>query len=90
MVKSSVLAASALMALCAANIATADDSKPAAVNDAAHRTCMHYTGSRLIMKPDQCSASPGRSYSQQDIDRTGHSTVAGALRNMDPSLTISR
>jgi hypothetical protein len=88
MVKSSLLAASVLVALCAANIATADDSKPAAANDAAHRACMHYTGSRLIMKPDQCSASPGRSYSKEDMDRTGHSTVAGALRDMDPSVTI--
>jgi hypothetical protein len=88
MVKSSVLAASVLVALCAANIATADDSKPAPATDAAHRTCMHYTGSRLIMKPDQCSASPGRSYSKEDMDRTGHSTVAGALRNMDPTVTI--
>jgi hypothetical protein len=88
MVKSLVFTAAMVVALGAANIAVADDSKPAAANDAAHRTCMHYTGSRLIMKPDQCSASPGRSYSKEDIDRTGHSTVAGALRNMDPSVTI--
>jgi hypothetical protein len=31
----------------------------------------------------------GRSYSQTDIDQTGKSTVAGALRNLDPSLTIT-
>jgi len=87
MVKSSVFTACLLVALGAANIATADDSKPAS-NEGVKRTCMHYTGTRLNMKPDQCSTSPGRSYSKEDMDRTGHSTVSGALRNMDPTVTI--
>jgi hypothetical protein len=31
----------------------------------------------------------GRSYSQTDIEQTGKTTAAGALRNLDPSLTIT-
>jgi hypothetical protein len=31
----------------------------------------------------------GRSYSQTDLQQTGKTTVAGALGNLDPSLTIT-
>jgi hypothetical protein len=53
-------------------------------------TCLTSTGSRIPAGPDNeyCTAT-GRSYSQTDIDRTGKTTVAGALGNLDPSLTIT-
>jgi hypothetical protein len=49
---------------------------------------MRDTGTRLKLAPDQCTASAGRSYSKEDVDRTGKSTASGALRLMDPSVTI--
>jgi len=87
MFKSSVFTASLLVALGAANIATADDSKPAP-NEAAKRTCLH-PGAGINLKPDQCSTFPGRrSISKEEMDLTGRSTVGGALRDLDPTLTI--
>jgi len=87
MIKSSVFTACLLVALGAANIATADDSK-AASNEGVKRTCIH-PGVQFSLKPDQCSASPGRSISKEDMDRTGRSTAAGALRDLDPTLNIN-
>ena len=39
--------------------------------------------------PDSNCTAWGRSYSQTDIDQTGKTSAAGALRNLDPSLTIT-
>jgi hypothetical protein len=52
-------------------------------------TCLTSTGSNIPAGPDMRCVATGRSYSQTDIDQTGKSTVAGALRNLDPSLTIT-
>lgn len=43
------------------------------------------TGSRI---PGACTG-PGHSYSQTDIANTGETTVAGALRLLDPTLTVN-
>ena len=50
--------------------------------------CVLETGSRIAPKPGECSASPGRSYSQTDIERTGKVDVADALQLLDPSITV--
>ncbi|HUE09451.1 MAG TPA: hypothetical protein VMQ54_00870 [Steroidobacteraceae bacterium] len=50
-------------------------------------TCLTQTGSRLG-DGTNCTAA-GHSYSKDDMDRTGATTVGGALRLLDPSLTIS-
>jgi hypothetical protein len=47
------------------------------------------TGSRLPGGTG-CGASPCRTYTQDDIQRTGRTTVAGALGMLDPSVTITR
>jgi hypothetical protein len=52
-------------------------------------TCLTSTGSNIPAGPDMHCVATGRSYSQTDLDQTGKSTVAGALRNLDPSLTIT-
>jgi hypothetical protein len=52
-------------------------------------TCLTSTGSNIPASPAMPCVATGRSYSQTDIDQTGKSTVAGALRNLDPSLTIT-
>jgi hypothetical protein len=55
----------------------------AARND---RACV--TGSR-IPSSEPCSSS-GRVYSDQDIENTGATTAAEALRLLDPSITVGR
>jgi len=86
---------SALIATCllgsvafATTVALADDAKPAAPKakpDTPRVGCTSETGSRLPPKKDGC-AGVGRSYSKDDIDRTGAVTAGGAMRLMDPSI----
>jgi hypothetical protein len=51
------------------------------------RLCSVSTGSHLP-KPNECGASPGRSYSEEDIQRTGQTNVGDALGMLDPSITV--
>jgi hypothetical protein len=46
------------------------------------------SGSRIPAKAGNCPSYPGRSYSQQDIDRTGQSQVGDALQMLDPSISV--
>jgi hypothetical protein len=46
------------------------------------------TASRIPQKPGTCSAVPGRSYSQADVERTGQFNVGDALQMLDPSITV--
>jgi hypothetical protein len=57
---------------------------------AAARPCSptQVSASRLPAKPYECSATPGRSYSQTDLQRTGQTNVADALPLLDPSITV--
>ncbi|KAF1721038.1 hypothetical protein [Pseudoxanthomonas wuyuanensis] len=50
--------------------------------------CVRETGSRITRRGDKgrCNALPGRSYSKEDIDGTGHTNLADALRTLDPSI----
>ena len=60
--------------------------------------CLRDTGSRIPPTEAEkkattaagCARGPGRSYSKQDLDRTGAIDTADALRQLDPSLTIHR
>jgi hypothetical protein len=52
-------------------------------------SCLTSTGSNIPAGPGRNCIGTGRSYSQTDIEQTGKTTVAGALRNLDPSLTIT-
>jgi hypothetical protein len=52
------------------------------------RNCLRDTGSLIKPKPGQCLSVSGRSYSKEDIDRTGARTLGPALRDLDPSVTI--
>lgn len=54
----------------------------------AARPCGIASASRIPESPDACSASPGRTYSQQDVERTGQTDVADALRMLDPSVSV--
>ena len=47
--------------------------------------CVNDTGSRIQRKPEDCRG-PGRTYSDEDLERTGQFNAADALRRLDPSL----
>jgi hypothetical protein len=47
-----------------------------------------HTASRIPAKPGDCAASPGRAYSQADVERTGQTNVGDALQMLDPSITV--
>jgi len=62
------------------------NSKPAASVAVRDRTCLTDTGSQ-IASVSSCRGY-GRSWSSDDIDRTGKFTAAGALAELDPSITV--
>ncbi|MGO1073158.1 hypothetical protein [Lysobacter sp. CA199] len=67
------------------------DAKPAAAAAAAKKdrrdpTCLTQTGSRLQPRSQNGCAGYGRSYSRDDLDRTGRTDVGQALRQLDPRL----
>lgn len=66
-------------------------AKPAA--SSAHRVikpgdreCLQHTGSLIPPKKGECLSVAGRSYSGDELRRTGAPTTAGALRMLDPSI----
>jgi hypothetical protein len=56
--------------------------------DTAPPPCLQDSASRIPRRSGECSGAPGRSYSNQDIERTGHTSVGEALQNLDPSITV--
>jgi hypothetical protein len=81
--------AALLAALLICGCATPNSPAPkTAGGPAVPSTCLTSTGSRIPAGPDGCTAW-GRSYSQTDLNQTGKTTAAGALSNLDPSLTIT-
>ncbi len=81
---SSIAAALALSACASTSGNTNTPAKSAAA--APPPGCVS-TGSR-ISAPGDC-AGFGRSYSQEDMKRTGGTTVGGTLSLLDPTLTVS-
>jgi hypothetical protein len=76
---------SACVLACASPSPSRPDTKTA---DAAQPCSLETTASRIPARPGQCSSYPGRSYSQQDLDRTGQTEVGDALQMLDPSITV--
>ena len=65
------------------------DKADAKKDELADRNCLQYTGSRLIRadsKGRKCANATGRSYSKEDIDRTGALDLRDALRRLDPAV----
>ncbi len=50
--------------------------------------CVRHTGSRIRQRDakTRCNGQPGRSYTKDDLGRTGQTGLAGALRTLDPSI----
>jgi hypothetical protein len=62
------------------------DARTAAATTA--RPCSLATASRIPAKPGECSASPGRTYSQTEVEQTGQTNLGEALQMLDPSITV--
>jgi len=52
------------------------------------RDCIRQTGSHIPAKQGQCLPVNGRSYSQQDLQRTGEPELGRALQKLDPRITV--
>ena len=53
------------------------------------RGCIRETGTRIDARDeDGCTGAPGESFDRDDIDRTGATDTADALRKLSPKVTI--
>lgn len=52
-------------------------------------TCVQSSASRLPQNKE-CANAPGRSYSKEDLDRTGGATLEEKLRVLDPAVSGPR
>ena len=78
----------ALTVACCIGGCASTASAPANHRAEAPAGCVTHTGNRI---PDSSGCTGiGSSYSQSDITNTGQTTVAGALGQLDPSVTIRR
>jgi outer membrane cobalamin receptor len=77
-------AIAAVLLLVGCTAATVKPQAAAAARD--DRACVTAT---RISSSEPCG-SPGRVYSDKDIQNTGATTVAEALRLLDPSITVRR
>jgi hypothetical protein len=84
MVGLSSIAAALALGACASTTGNTP-AKPVAATPPAG--CVSDTGG-LISAPGQCAAF-GHYYSQEDLRRYGETTVGGALRMLDPTVTVS-
>ena len=78
--------AALMLAACAATPPTPDQTKVAA-NAKPPAGCVGQSATRIPLKDDKSCAGFGSTYTQQDINNTGQSTVGGALPLLDPAIT---
>lgn len=53
--------------------------------------CLATTGTRIVRKDkNACMGDPARTYTQEDIARTGAIDIGDALMKLDPSITVHR
>jgi hypothetical protein len=84
MMKSVVLGALALtLAACATTPVT--PGKATTANAATPPGCVGQTATMIPVKPGTC-AGFGSTYTRDDIDKTGQTTLGPALRMLDPSI----
>lgn len=84
-----IAAAVAAGLLFASSAAIGDDAAPQPKKDATPAQtpgCLTHTGSRIDGK-GKCRGT-GRSYTGEDLQRTGKTTVGEALPLLDPSITV--
>lgn len=52
------------------------------------RNCLRHTGSLIPAKKGQCLPVAGRSYSREELQRTGAQNNARALQMLDPGISV--
>ena len=77
----------ALMLGACATTPPAPDQTKVAANAKPPAGCVGQSATRIPVKDDKTCAGFGSTYSQQDIENTGQSTVGGALPLLDPAIT---
>ncbi|MDP9091062.1 MAG: hypothetical protein M3O26_20295 [Pseudomonadota bacterium] len=82
-----VVAAGFILCGCAMN--TFNSKQPASAAVVSDPNCLTETGSRISAGKSNCRGF-GRSYSNDDISRTGQTSAADALGLLDPSITVHR
>ena len=83
----SAIATLLILTACATTTGGAKPNSAASEAVAENPACLTETGSRIAGNAANCSAL-SRSYSRDDIDRTGSTTADEALRLLDPSVTV--
>ncbi|HEX6614110.1 MAG TPA: hypothetical protein VF022_09630 [Rhodanobacteraceae bacterium] len=53
------------------------------------RDCVRETGSHIKRHDQACLPVNGRSYSRDDLDRTGNPNIGRALQQLDPNVQIT-
>jgi hypothetical protein len=81
------IATALLLAACAATTPNVKSNASASAAVAQNPACLSETGSRITRDRANCTAF-GRSYTGDDVDRTGYVNVGDALRLLDPSITV--
>jgi hypothetical protein len=81
------IAAAFILASCAARTVAVKPDAAASGPTARNPACLSETGTRVPGNSASCSAV-GRSYSSDDINSTGSPTAGGALRQLDPAITV--
>jgi hypothetical protein len=61
---------------------------PATTRTAIVACAPNTTASHIQPRANECSSSPVRTYSQDDVQRTGQQDVGNALQMLDPSITV--
>jgi len=82
----SAIAAALILAACTANTAAVKPNAGAPETVAQNPYCLNQTGSRIAASSADCAF--GRSYSSDDMNRTGATTTGDALRLLDPSIRV--
>ena len=86
------IGASVAIALVSGCATTGVSSKPSEARSAASSSdqhCVSETASRIPSNGSTCRDA-GRSYSSEEIDRTGKTSAADALAVLDPSVSVRR
>ena len=91
MVTSIRIAGALIAGLIVAGCATTKDAGSQAVlpRSADNAACVSQTATRIPASNENCSRA-GRTYTSEDIERTGQTSTADALQLMDPSITVHR
>jgi len=89
MLKSLALSSALALSLAACATPRVSPDKATAANAKPPAGCVAQTATRIPVKGDAC-AGFGNTYTKDDIDKTGQTTLDRALPMLDPSISRTR